>query len=151
MTIPRKKRDETSATLTQTLGLVLAMSGLVVLAASAAGPDWWQADGVLNSNPPNDYAPVNQGQLKNFVRAATSELDASIPGGAGDPLHGLVAGWGTPTPQTDDYAPVNLGQLKAVAKPVYDRLIAVGYTNQYPWTNPGNPPNDYAPANIGQV
>ena len=30
-------------------------------------------------------------------------------------------------------------------------LIAVGYTDKYPWTDSPNPPNDYAMANIGQV
>src|SRR5258708_6367557 len=49
----------------------------------------------------------------------------------------------------DDYAVVNQGQLKRLALPFYNRLIAVGYTQDLPWT--GGAPDDYAAANIGQV
>ena len=53
-------------------------------------------------------------------------------------------------PQGDNYLPINVGQLKEIARPFYDRLIAIGYTSQYPWVGV-NETNDFAPVNIGQV
>ena len=88
----------------------------------ASDPTWWAARGVKNGNSANDYAAVNQGQVKHFVAAAVAELNAQVPGGAGDSLNNLVNGWSKPTAQTNDYAAVNLGQLKSVTLPIYDRL-----------------------------
>src|SRR5205823_13728383 len=87
----------------------------------------------------------------NMARAAVAEFDAHMPGGAGDVLHNLVAGWSQSNPQRNDFAPVNLGQLKHVAKPFYDRLITVHYASDYPWTGSAISPDDFAMANIGQV
>ena len=128
-------------------------------------PNWWANRSVTNSNTANDYAAVNQGQLKHFAVAAYLELQAAPSVGIGNTnaaseLNGLILSWGSfsgttfvpaPGANTNDYAAVNLGQLKNVAKPFYDRLIEIGYTSQYPWYNPVNAPNDYAAANIGQV
>ena len=117
-----------------------------------AAPAWWSQRNVLVQNAlADDYAAVNQGQLKNIAQAAVAEMDAKLPGGAGAELHSLIAGWSSPTAQTNDFAPVTLGQLKAVAKPFYDRLIAAGLATQYPWTNTPNQPDDFAIANVGQV
>jgi hypothetical protein len=41
--------------------------------------------------------------------------------------------------------------LKNVAKPFYDRLIQIGYTNALPWSATTADDKDYAIANIGQV
>lgn len=147
----------------------------------AQAPTWWTARGVIVSGSnitPNDYAAVNQGQLKNIATAAYKELNDNLPGGVGDmttpelmPPDGgvgyrlttLIGKWsnvpmsGTnpivvnSSTITNDYAAVNIGQLKTVAKPFYDRLKEVGYTSQYPWTTSTNAANDYAMANIGQV
>src|SRR6478735_5783223 len=84
----------------------------------AAAPSWWSLRGVLVQNAaPDDFAPANQGQLKHLAKAAVAEMDARLPGGAGEALHQLVATWSNPGSQTNDFAPVNLGQLKTVAKP----------------------------------
>lgn len=52
---------------------------------------------------------------------------------------------------SDDYRAINIGQLKNVAAPFYDRLIALGYANQYPWLYSTTAADDYALANAGQV
>lgn len=117
-----------------------------------AVPNWWSQRGVLDPNAsPGDYALANQGQLKNIATAAVAEFDEHLPGGAGDTLHSLVNGWNQPNAQRNDFAPVNLGQLKNALRPFYDRLIAVGYADTYPWTGVSNSPDDFAIANIGQV
>jgi alpha-tubulin suppressor-like RCC1 family protein len=117
-----------------------------------AAPNWWSQRGVLNPNAsPDDYAWANQGQLKNIATAAVAEFDEHLPGGAGDTLHSLVNGWNQPNAQRNDFAPVNLGQLKNAVRSFYDRLIAIGYADTYPWTGAPNPPDDFAIANIGQV
>ena len=134
------------------LALTLLAAALLPLLALAAAPSWWSQRGVLvPSATANDYAPVNQGQLENIASAAVAEMDAALPGGAGDALHNLVNTWASPTAQTNDFAPVNLGQLKNIAKPFYDRLIAAGVLSTYPWNESSNPPDDFAIANVGQV
>ena len=129
-------------------------------------PAWWFARGVIvQSNPTNsspawptnyptsdDYAAINQGQLKNFATQAYAELLAQAPTNVwsttyGAALTNLVGGW-NPT-NGDAYAAVNLGQLKTVAAPFYNVLIQLGYSTNYPWT--GVSADDYAAANIGQA
>lgn len=114
-------------------------------------PDWWSERDVTTSNPADDYAVANIGQLKNVATAAAAELNASLFSGAGDEINGLVAAWSEPPigDDRDDYAAVNLGQLKTVAEPFYDRLIEVGYTTDYPWS--GGDADDFALANLGQL
>jgi hypothetical protein len=130
----------------------LAAAILIPLLVYAGVPSWWSQRGILVSDASaDDYAPVNQGQLKNIATAAVAEMDARLPGGAGDTVHNLVDGWSSPTSQPNDFAPVNLGQLKNVAKPFYDRLISVGLAADYPWVGASPPPNDFSVANIGQV
>lgn len=126
--------------------------GFLPLPGFAAAPAWWAERGVIITNAsPDDYAPANQGQLKNIAKSALAEMDAKLPGGAGQPLHDLVDGWSNPNAQTNDFAPLNLGQLKNVAKPFYDRLIAAGLASAYPWASSTAHADDYAVANIGQV
>jgi len=98
-------------------------------------PGWWLRRGVIAPSVTNDFAAVNQGQVKHIARSAWDELETQ-PGGAGFNL-ALSNAW--------NYAPVNVGQLKQLAAPFYDRLNL-----SYPWV--GAPAtNDYAVANIGQV
>ena len=140
---------------------VLALSALIFapsvsVAQAPAYPAWWQARGVLKTDGSvaDDYAAINQGQLKNLVRGAVVEMNDHLPGGAGSELDLIIGitGWGTPTIKTDDYAAVNIGQLKNIAMKVYSRLIAVGFTTGYPWDLPNTPAkDDYAMANIGQA
>jgi hypothetical protein len=124
----------------------------------AGNPPWWASRNVISIDPAtskrrpaDDYAAVNQGQLKNIAVAAVAELNANLPGGAGTALTQLAATLSTTTANTSNYATVNLGQVKTLAQPFYDRLIAAGYIKQVPWAGTANPPNDYAMANIGQV
>lgn len=133
-----------------------------------AYPAWWFERDVLprinpnNSMPdysvpgtyvtPDDYAVVNQGQVKNIAKQAYEEMKAKLPGGAGGTLNSI---WATPAASTDDYQAINLGQLKNVAEPFYMRLQQLNYTGQplasgqtRPWRGTAD---DYALANIGQV
>jgi hypothetical protein len=153
----RAKAEVASAVSPRLLAaMVLALLPLLLLAGS---PQWWSDQNVIAPNAqPNDYAAANQGQVKNIVVGAIAELNAHLPGGAGEYLNTtLLPSLTGATANTNDYAAVNLGQLKNLAKPFYDRLLAVGYTahplesGTYPWINPALPANDYAMANIGQV
>jgi len=132
-------------------------------------PEWWFSSGVIaplnpnNQSPswnggsypvPDDFSAANLGQLKQMATQAAAELNANLPGGAGDIINNLITTWNS-TPQSgvvrDDHATVNLGQLKAVAQPFYNQLIAAGYTNAYPWANPPQPADDFSAANLGQL
>jgi hypothetical protein len=128
----------------------------------AAGPDWWTQRGVLVTEAASeDYALVNQGQLKQMALGAFEEIQAKVPGGAGASLIEAAAAWSWVDSQnirrpriqssTEDYAPANAGQVRWLAKPFYDRLIEVGRASGYPWPTPGEETEDYALANIGQV
>jgi hypothetical protein len=144
--------DDRSAVLALRLALTLTVIALVPLLLYGSAPSWWTQRGVLVQNGNSDnYAPLNQGQLKNIATAAVAELDARLGGGAGDELHALSSSWTTSTGATNDFAPVNVGQLKNVARPFYDRLIAGGIADFYPWLSSTNPSDDFAVANIGQA
>ena len=125
----------------------------------APPPAWWASRGATQTGlAADDFAAANIGQLKQFASKAVEELEASLPSGAGSVLTDMVARWHTPPeqlnppgPPRDDFAAANLGQLKAIAKPFYDRLIAVGYATTYPWTAPITDDDDFAIANLGQL
>jgi uncharacterized protein (TIGR03790 family) len=135
-----------------------------LLIRAASGPAWWynaaltvSGTAPIISGTANDYAAVNQGQVKNFAIAAINELNAGLSGegGAGSALNALAVSLTATSGSTSDFAGVNLGQLKALATPFYDRLFSIDYagppvtSSTYPWI--GNTPSDYAMANIGQV
>jgi hypothetical protein len=135
--------------------LVSLLVGILVPAFLWAGaPAWWATRGVVTPGATaDDYAAVNQGQVKHIAKQGYEEMKAKLPGGAGSSLDAV---WATPAASTDDYRAINLGQLKAVAEPFYARLQALGYTGQplaagknRPWTGTGA--DDFALANIGQV
>ncbi|MFO1440191.1 MAG: polymorphic toxin-type HINT domain-containing protein [Verrucomicrobiaceae bacterium] len=119
----------------------------------ASGPAWWGTRNVvpLNQAKPDDFAALNQGQLKNFVRAAIEELHEKVPSGAGADLNALLARWRSPGNPSDDYAVVTVGQLKAAAKPVYEALSRAGLVSQKPWTDAAGDDDNFAVANIGQA
>ena len=133
------------------------MVGLLPFLLNAAPPAWWTDRSVIVSGATaNDYAAVNQGQLKNIAKRALAEMDASfvaanLPVNPSDPVHVLVNGWSLPSATANDYKTVNLGQLKNVAKLFYLRFKAGNYTDRFPWDGSPTAANDYAPANIGQV
>lgn len=128
----------------------MAVSGVLAVATmilqAATYPTWWVARGVVSTNNvvTNDFAAVNQGQLKWMASNACEELEATLPGGAGSNVWDLISTF----TDSNNFRPVNLGQLKYVAQPFWSNLIAVGYATNYPWSGQ---PNDYALANIGQM
>lgn len=131
---------------------LLAVAGMLALVTmmlqAATGPSWWVTRGTINTNAiPNDFAAVNQGQLKWMAVNAAMELESQLPGGAGSNVWTLIESFSG----TNNFRPVNLGQLKYVAQPFYDRLIEVGYTTNYPWSGSTNQVNDFVLANIGQM
>jgi len=149
--------------------VLAALSG--TLPSHAADPAWWTSgssafiDPAASHSTGENYAPANQGQLKNVAAKAALYLN-SLPGaGAGPAIDSMIAGFAH-TP--DDYAPANLGQLKVVAAPFYARLLSLGYDTKqnlidhgypsdwafdYPWdtTTPVATSENYAPANLGQL
>ncbi|MCW1885038.1 DUF1800 family protein [Luteolibacter flavescens] len=141
-------------------------------------PAWWfERDVIKRLDPPaatplwasghypasDDFATVNEGQLKTMVAAAVAEMNSRLPDevdgagtsdGAGRALNNLVASWNAaPAPgiTREDFAAVNVGQLKAVSSMIYGRLRAVGYPDLSFWSNVLGNANDYAAANLGQV
>ena len=148
--------------------LTLAAMAFCLLGSSIAfagtGPSWWYNPSLTTSGTAavgqtgtNDYAAVNQGQVKNLAVTAVNELDNDLAQFGGSGLQGLALILTATSAQTNNYAALNLGQLKTLIQPFYDRLLAVGYnlgpltTGSYPWLSSTTPPNDYAIANIGQV
>jgi len=138
--------------------VAIAVAGILLTdTVFAQAPQWWIDRGIINSNAiQNDYAPVNQGQVKNMAVQAMEEFNAALTFGAGNNINQLVGGFTTNL----NYAPANIGQLKAVAAPFYDLLNTLGVTNArpagmlsgpYPWSSATNSANDYALANIGQL
>jgi len=60
------------------MALMSGMFGVLAVGLAGADPGWWRSWGAVNSNPPNDYAYINEGQLKAFTAAvlgATFRLD----------------------------------------------------------------------------
>ena len=146
------RRDNRSALSARRLALALTVAALVPLLLYGGIPSWWVERVVLLENATaDDYAPVNQGQLKNIAKAAVAEMDAKLSGGAGNELHALIDSWSSSSPGTNDFAPVNLGQLKNVSRLFFDRLISAGMVDHYPWESSLNAADDFAVANIGQV
>ncbi len=149
------------------IGAVFNQGPLVVPPGKAPGyPAWWYQWGVIDPNAsPVDFSLFNQGQLKTFATAAYDEFQ-NLPGGPGAAVTALVKAWfqldgqgnflydfsGNRVPkvtaQTADFEPVALGQLKTVASVLYDRLIATGHAQQYPWTGQAR---DFEVTNVGQA
>ncbi len=129
---------------------LLAAVGLLGLpdAPAQQAPAWWSERGVIDANSAtNDFAAVAQGQVKWMATNAFNEMNEQLVGGAGTAVCAAVSGFAS----SNNYLPANLGQLKALARPFYERLMAVGYTSNYPWTSPATDDVDYALANVGQL
>lgn len=147
------------------LVLVAFCAGMPLLLFGASGPAWWSNPSLvvsgtipIISGSANDYAAVNEGQVKNFAITAVNEFntDFASAGGAGPTLTSVAASLSATSVSTNDFAVVNLGQLKALAKPYYDRLFALDYSagppltsGTYPWV--GGTASDYAVVNLGQI
>jgi len=135
-----------------TLAVLLALCLQPATMFQAEAPGWWASQGVINSNrEADDFAALNQGQLKNLAKAAAAEMNVNFIGGAGAAIDSKIQAWESVTSSADDFAAVNLGQLKSVAATYYGRLIAVGEATAYPWEASSAPPDDLAVANIGQA
>lgn len=144
----RINRTDTGAVCLRMIAF-LAIALLLPCSVWAAGPAWWTTRGVIKTDTSaDDYAAVNQGQVRHIAKQAYEEMKISLPGGPGAELDAL---WASPAASADDYRTVNLGQLKNVAKPFYDRFVALGCATDYPWSGGGKPADDYALANIGQA
>ncbi len=151
---------------------IAAVSAVVAGLVAAAPPSWWDnsdnnLDVLAGGGTSADNGKVaNIGQAKWVATRAHAVMDETLPGGAGFYLHGLF-----PAPQATSaykdaqYKPLNLGQLKYLAKPSYDRLMALGYdtraaietataapwSHPYPW-DPSTPvAENYGAANLGQL
>jgi hypothetical protein len=126
------------------------LSALLVATTALAFPSWWISRGVVNhENQPDDFAVINQGQLKNLAKAAHLEMQAQA--GSGVELDAMIQAWQNGS-NADDYSAVTVGQLKTVARKFYDRLLATGKIDALPlWLVTLNGSDDYAVANIGQA
>jgi len=147
------------------------LAGVVMLAAVAAliaaEPSWWAGAGIGNGEAAN-HAPANLGQAKFMAKKAREHLNFTLDdfGGAGPEIDALVDGFAS---GPENYSPILAGQLKYVAKPFYDRLLAVGFDTRlslqehgamedgiawphnYPW-NPATPTSEnYSPVLLGQL
>lgn len=112
----------------KSLGALLVLLAVYSQARAQYVRSWWMDNTspvLISDAQPNNYAPANLGQLKWFATCAKKHLDATLPGGAGTAVNTLVSGFAQTA--AGNYVPVNLGQIKVVAKPFYDRLLAVGY------------------------
>lgn len=121
-------------------------------------PPWWATRQVVNTNAsPQDFAPATQGQAKWIAKQAYEELDllTNVTNAQWTSIVTMVSGFTT----NDNYLPLNQGQLKNLAKPFYDFLYEIGWSNAvppgmpglYPWTTNTTDDLDYAPVNLGQL
>ncbi len=164
LVLAKHPREGANAQASPRVLLALLLVLIVPMLALATAPQWWTDLQVLDSSATtNDYAAINQGQLKNLATKAYYHLQTNVPptvwSSQSATLSALITGFQTSTNTArNDYAAVNIGQLKTVAKPFYDLLNKAGYTNSvhtstngYPWTGREVQANDYAMANIGQA
>jgi hypothetical protein len=132
----------------------LVLSGLLVNSVIQGAPSWWSSRQVVNSNlSGDDFAIINQGQLKALAKKAYDELESKYAnyGGAGSELDLLIQSW-TTSLESDDFAAVTIGQVKKLSGKYYERLLSVGAISELPaWLNSVNGDDDYSAANIGQV
>ena len=150
-------------------------------------PEWWYDYGLVDEKPtaqPDNHNLATIGQLKNMATSAAHYLDTQLTGiGGSNGTSGnynyaaidiMVSNFTLyPANSTANYQAVQIGVLKAVAKPFYDRLIAIGYnttaqlkangypstwSSPYPWTMDQNTGSNttalamrYQYANLGQL
>ena len=132
---------------------LLLFAGLMLQSMQAAAPGWWSTRGVFKSGATvDDFAVLNQGQLKNLVRAAVEEMEDKLYYGAGDQARTMLDTWRAQSNNAaDDYAAVTVGQLKAAALPLYQVLQDAGMPLPMPWTETTTDDDDYALATTGQA
>lgn len=102
---------------------------------------------------PDDFAVINQGQLKSLAKKAYDELESKYAnhGGAGAELDLMIQAW-TNSSNNDDFAVATIGQIKQLSLKYHERLLAIGAITVLPtWLNVASGEDDYAVANIGQA
>lgn len=139
---------------------ILTLSVIAATSLAQVIPSWWSSRNVFESGTSaDDYAVVNQGQLKTFAEATVAEFNARLPGGAGNTLNALIASWSQPSAGTDDYQVVTVGQLKALGDLFYQQIDQVRLLKVPdwapivpPWSGQGvTAPGNADVVNIGQV
>ncbi|MCX6854812.1 MAG: hypothetical protein NTV80_07890, partial [Verrucomicrobia bacterium] len=141
--------------------LVLTLITVFWMMPCYAGiPAWWRTPGTDNSPPPvssteqgiDNYAALNVGQLKYFVKKAVLEMQGALAGRPGNELQlalqTKVNSWSVNDPGNDEM--VNVGQLKDLMKQVYDRINAAWGTTGYPWPI-GKQDSYWQAVNVGQL
>ena len=125
------------------LALASLSLGTTAFAQPAVYPQWWIDSDVvdLTASQTNDYALVNQGQVKWIAQQAYAELLAN--GHASQELSDAIDSFSL---ENGNFMVANSGQLKNIAAPFYD---AMGLN--YPWPLASIARDDYALANIGQT
>ncbi len=106
-------------------------------------PQWWFDRGVvaMNTIETNDYALVNQGQVKWIAANAYAELQTN--GYGSQNLDDAISGFSS---ENGNYSLVNCGQLKHLASLFYDALGLY-----CPWAIAPLDRNDYDPVIIGET
>lgn len=133
-----------------TASLLFVIMGVQSVAAQT--PVWWTEQNVIVPGAqPDDFAALNQGQLKALASSAHRAMEQRFVGGSGSTVRSLIQNWQTPGTTTEDFAAVTTGQLKSIARPFYDRLNQVMGTSGYPWSLSTSPADDFSVANIGQA
>lgn len=139
-----------------------ALLGLgAVVAMAAEPPQWWADKGVLNSEPAQDDAAANQGQLMYMASKAALEFQEKVPLLDRTAIDTLIAEFSSYDPANYSVA-ATLGQLKYVAQPFYDVLDSNGLQDAwptgmgvgdgpYPWSQYAGSKQDHALANLGQL
>jgi hypothetical protein len=140
----------------------IAILTLSVIAANLLAqviPSWWSSRNVFESGTSaDDFVAVNQGQLKNFARAAFEELQAKAPGGAGEDLIQMMNSWDQSWRPTDDFVVVTVGQVKDIVERFVSRLDEIRQAmvpnwgaTATPWPVGVRTSGDLDVANAGQV
>jgi hypothetical protein len=112
-----------------------------------SAPDWWTTHSAIDTNVlSNDFAVVNQGQLKWMATCAAAEMGSVLPIGVGSNVLNFVTNFSAAT----NFSAVNMGQLIHVGAMFYDRLMQVGQADTYPWNTTQNT-NNWAAVNAGQL
>lgn len=135
-------------------GWRVIVTGMIALPATllsqtSDGPAWWRTRGVVDTAVvfTNDFAAANGGQLKWLTAKACEELDAHLPGGAGDSIRPLVAHFTC----TNSFACVNAGQIKSVHVLFLQRFDEEGFPVEPSWSAGTDDDADDALVNIGQL
>jgi hypothetical protein len=112
-----------------------------------SAPNWWTTRSAIDTNAlSNDFAAVNQGQLKWIATCAAEEMGSVLTTGAGSNVLSLVSNF----THAANFSAINMGQLKHVGAMFYDRLRQVGLADTYPW-HAAQVTNNSAAVNAGQL